>query len=157
MKKVWTLMGVLVMVVAFGSGCATLGFKPSEDQLIQYEQNLGIANFTEAGIFVVFDQLCAAKTLDENSCVIGYAADLEWNNAYTLAMGAIADYRAGKTDQATMKKLVSEATGAALRIVALIKNLNASKPATAQMKNKAIKQKGDLFVPVGQTKGIQKK
>lgn len=136
MKRMLMLMVIILTMGCFVSGCATLGWKPSEDQLIQYEQNLGIANFTEAGMFVVFDSLCAAKAIDEKSCVIGYAADTEWDGAYLLAINAIADYRAGKTDQATMQKYVTAAMTSALRIVALIKNLNSSKPATLQMKVK---------------------
>jgi hypothetical protein len=149
MRKMLMLFVVMLTALAFGSGCATLGWKPSEDQLLQYEQNLGIANFTEAGLFVVFDSLCSSQTLDEKSCVAGYAADVEWDSAYALAVSAIADYRAGKGDQETMQKYVSAAMTSALRIVALIKNLSSSKAATAQMKakGKAMAPKPVLIVP----------
>jgi len=132
MKKVAMLFVVLLTALAFGSGCATLGWKPSEDQLLQYEQTLGIANYTEAGLFIVFDTLCSSAVLNESQCTIGYAADTEWDNAYTLAMGAIADYRAGKTDIETMQKLVSAATASAVRIVRLIKELVADKSSTVK-------------------------
>jgi len=140
MKKLAMIVVVLLTALAFGSGCATLGWKPSEDQLLQYEQTLGMANFTEAGLYVVLDSLCGSAILNEAQCKVGYAADTEWDNAYTLAMGAIADYRAGKTDIETMQKLVSAATASAIRITKLIKELLGSKPSTvkAQTAGKAM-------------------
>jgi len=144
MKK----MFVVLVCVAFLGGCATFGWKPSEDDLVTYENRLMAANAAELGIFIVFDGLCASKVLNETQCVAGYAADNEWDNAYTLAMGAIADYRAGTSDEAMMKKYIAAATASSIRIINLIKSILASKPSTEQARSKASKLKPPLPPPV---------
>uniref|UniRef100_A0A6M3JRL2 Lipoprotein n=1 Tax=viral metagenome TaxID=1070528 RepID=A0A6M3JRL2_9ZZZZ len=136
MKKLF----IVVVALAFLSGCATLGWKPTEDQLQKYEQDLRAANLTEAGLFIVFDSLCVSAVLDAKSCVIGYAADAEWDAAYTLAMKAIADYRAGTTDEEMMKKYFNEAMKSVDRIVKLIKDIIGKQPMAVKFKSLAPKK-----------------
>jgi len=128
---------IIILAMSFLNGCATLGWKPTEDQLNQYETNLQLANFTEAGLFVVLDSLCASQLLTRPQCIAGYGADMEWDNAFALAMSAISDYRNGVGSQETMTRIVREATAAALRITKLIKDIIASKATTAPLKSKA--------------------
>lgn len=135
MKKLFIFL-VLLTALAFLGGCASLGWKPSADQLNQYQSNLRIANLTESGAFMIFNQFCIQKTLPEKTCVVGYAADAEWDNAYELATVAIVDYKAGKTDEEMMIKYITAAMEAEARIVKLIKELVSSQPTTVLMKEK---------------------
>jgi hypothetical protein len=139
MKKVAMLFMILLTALAFGSGCATLGWKPTPEQVDQYESNLLIANSGELAVFIVFDTLCSSSILKPEQCTAGYAADTEWDNVYGLAMQAIADYRAGKTEAEMVQKYVRECTAAGVRIVALIKSILADKPATQALHSKGTK------------------
>lgn len=130
---------LVFVTLAFLTGCATLGWKPSEEDLQRYETDLRTANLTEAGLFIVFDSLCTSKVLDEKSCVIGYAADLEWDNAYSLAMKAVADYRAGTAEEEMMVKYFTEAMKSVDRIVKTIKDIIGKQPLTLKLKSKAAK------------------
>ena len=129
MKKVVGYAVVVLMLLALAS--CTPFWKPSESDLVMMEQTLGAANVAEIALFTTMDALCAAGTLPADKCADGYGLDKEWQLSYSLAIGAIADYRSGVGGVEMIQKYYPQAIATGVRIITLIKDLIASKPATA--------------------------
>ena len=139
MKKRIALV-FLTTILIFTLASCTPFWKPTEEELLMMEQTLGAANAAEAALFATMDALCTSGTIPADKCSDGYALDKEWQLNYQLAMTAISDYRAGVGGIEMISKYYPQAIASGIRTIALIKDLIASKPATAKMLNSGMQK-----------------
>lgn len=131
------LFWLLVLVL---TGCSAMGWKPSDDQLNQYQAILVSANTTEATLFIAFDAACTSKAIPDSDCVIGYSANTAWDTVYKAALKAIADYRAGIIDSQQMKTAVNTAIDSSTKTSQSLKALGSNKASTLKLRQ-AVQQK----------------
>lgn len=158
-KLIWTLslMIVLALFTVWGIGGCALFQKPPTDPdakkaWIQDTRNaLDNADLGVDAVYILFNGFCTAGRIDQKTCALGPVAVQEWKNNYGVAKDAVNQYESGAISQPDAQKLIDRTMIKSLAAV-----MASLAPAKSLVKERALKLKGDLGVPAGQTKGPKK-
>ena len=158
MKKMVMLLGILFLVVAFGSGCALFQKPPDNPDekrawIAKTESGLDTSELLEDALYTTFSFFCLDGSIDAKSCTTGDALHKGWVNSLASARGAVTKYKNGEITQAQAQLEVEKATLKALPevLATLRKAKDVSNAKIMRMK------RGDLSVPSGKVKSSQPK
>lgn len=155
MKKTHLFL-VLILTIALMGGCALFQKPPvnPDEKAAWIQQSLTGLDNVDMGVDaadILFNGFCVAGYIDAKTCSLEPVAIQEWKKNLAAAKDALTQYQAGTITQQVAQQILDRTMIKSLAAV-----MAALAPAKGMVKEKAVKTRGDLGVPAGQTKGMKK-